>query len=113
MRVSAGTLDGCSGMRRRTTRASLVRAWESAGLSVVQRMGDAGDRIAVMVLKEGVGGGIGVACVRVWCVCSECSECLCPVSLSNVRVSRSLPSWLARNGAGRRLTDGNNVQQQS
>lgn len=63
-------------------------------------------RGGLMVLKEGIdGGGSSVACVRVWCVCVSA---LC-VSLS---ASRSLPSWLAlaRNGAGRRLTDGNNVQ---
>lgn len=63
-------------------------------------------RGGLMVLKEGIDGGVGsVACVRVWCVC---------VSLPCVSLcaSRSLPSWLAlaRNGAGRRLTDGNNVQ---
>lgn len=91
-------------MRRRTTRASLVRAWESAGLSVVQRMGDAGGRIAVMVLKEGVGGGSGVACVRVWCVCSECSECLCPVSLQ--RASLSLSPKLAGSQRGGQTFDG-------
>jgi hypothetical protein len=63
----------------------------------------------LIVLKEGVGVGVARVCV---CVC----VCFGPVCLSPSEslVSRSLPSWLAgwlaRNGAGRRLTDGNNVQ---
>jgi hypothetical protein len=56
----------------------------------------------LIVLKEGV----GVVVSRVWCVYVS-ALCLSP---SEFLVSRSLPSWLARNGAGERLTDGNNVQ---
>lgn len=56
----------------------------------------------LIVLKEGV----GVVVSRVWCVYVS-ALCLSP---SEFLVARSLPSWLARNGAGERLTDGNNVQ---
>lgn len=69
----------------------------------------AGVKEMLIVLKEGVvgvGNGGRVACVRV-CISLPC------VSLSLSRpLALSLPSWLAlaRNGAGKRLTDGNNVQ---
>lgn len=80
---------------------------EGVGVGSIER-GAANGRArgGLMVLKE---GGGGVACVGVWCVCVVSVSAL---SRPNLRVSRSLPSWLARNGAGRRLTDGNNVQQQ-
>lgn len=83
---------------------------EGVGVGSIER-GAANGRArgGLMVLKEGGGGGGGVACVGVWCVCVVSVSAL---SRPNLRVSRSLPSWLARNGAGRRLTDGNNVQQQ-
>lgn len=57
-------------------------------------------RRGLMVLKESVGGGSGVACVRVWCVCvvsvvsgvSVSALCLSPTCES---LALSQAGWLA------------------
>ena len=98
-------------------------------------MGDAGGRIAadvqegakrcqkrvvavVLIVVSRMCVYTCVMCVMCVCVCVCVCVCLWRVSLPCLSLTReslalSQAGWLAGNGAGRRLTDGNNVQQQS